>query len=60
MIDPLGLGPVRDALSETLFPGISTIQTRARYFPFVPWIYRSLDEDRIGSYDGVESPGSAS
>lgn len=38
--DELGIGGVRDALSDTLFPGTSTIQTRARYFLFVPWIYR--------------------
>lgn len=38
--DELGLGIVRDALSDLLFPGTSTIQTRARYFLFVPWIYR--------------------
>ncbi len=38
--DELGLGSVRDALSDLLFPGTSTIQTRLRYFLFVPWIYR--------------------
>lgn len=39
-IDSLGLGVVRDALADQLFPGTSTIQTRARYFFFVPWIYQ--------------------
>ena len=38
--DELGLGSVRDALSDLLFPGTSTIQTRLRYMLFVPWIYR--------------------
>jgi hypothetical protein len=38
--DELGVGQIRDAFSETLFPGTSVIQTRARYFLFVPWIYR--------------------
>lgn len=37
--DELGVGVVRDSLAETLFPGTSTIQTRARYFLFIPWIY---------------------
>lgn len=37
--DELGVGVVRDSLAETLFPGTSTIQTRACYFLFVPWIY---------------------
>jgi hypothetical protein len=37
--DELGIGQVRDAFSNTLFPGTSVIQTRARYFLYVPWIY---------------------
>src|SRR5688500_14107720 len=37
--DELGIGTVRDALSDLLFPGTSTIETRARYFLFIPWIY---------------------
>lgn len=42
--DELGLGGIRDALADVLFPGTSTIQTRARYFLFIPWIYQSLQE----------------
>ncbi|MGI1661336.1 DUF6361 family protein [Palleronia sp. KMU-117] len=38
--DELGLGSIRDAISDLLFPGTSTIQTRLRYMLFVPWIYR--------------------
>ena len=38
--DDLGLGGIRDALSNTLFPGTSVLLTRARYFLFVPWLYR--------------------
>jgi len=38
--DELGIGQVRDAFSEMLFPGTSVIQTRARYFLLVPWSYR--------------------
>jgi hypothetical protein len=38
--DELGIGQIRDAFSDTLFPGTSVIQTRARYFLFVPWIFR--------------------
>jgi hypothetical protein len=40
--DELGLGVIRDAFADRLFPGTSTIQTRVRYFLFVPWIYRML------------------
>lgn len=32
MVDELGMGIIRDALANELFPGISTIQTRAKYF----------------------------
>ena len=38
--DELGIGPLRDAFSELLFPGTSVIQTRARYFFFVPWAFK--------------------
>lgn len=37
--DELGLGQIRDALSDGLFPGTSTLHTRARYALFVPWTY---------------------
>lgn len=37
--DELGIGQIRDAFSDLLFPGTSVIQTRARYFLFVPWCY---------------------
>lgn len=42
-VDEMGLGNIRDALSDALFPGTSSIQTRLRYMLFVPWIYRRLD-----------------
>jgi hypothetical protein len=45
--DELGVGSVRDAFADTFFPGTSTIQTRARYFLFVPWIYRQLEARRV-------------
>ena len=38
--DELGLGRIRDTLSDTLFPGTSFLLTRARYLLFVPWLYR--------------------
>lgn len=41
--DELGIGTIRDALADRLAPGTSTIQTRARYFLFVPWIYLELE-----------------
>lgn len=35
-IDNLGLGTIRDAFSDTLFPGTSTLHTRLRYVLFIP------------------------
>lgn len=42
--DELGLATVRDALADLLAPGISTLQTRPRYFLFLPWIYQQIEE----------------
>jgi hypothetical protein len=38
--DELGIGTVRDALADLLFPGTSTLHTRARYHLFIPWAYQ--------------------
>jgi hypothetical protein len=50
-LDVLGLGTVRDALSNLLAPGTSTIQTRLRYFLFIPWIFETLPQS---SSSGLE------
>jgi len=47
--DELGVGSVRDAFADMLFPGTSTIMTRARYFLLVPWMYLRLEKLRLGS-----------
>jgi len=41
--DELGVGTVRDSLSDYFFPGTSTIQTRPRYFFFIPWTYHQVE-----------------
>lgn len=48
-VDDIGIGVVRDAFSELLFPGLSTVQTRLRYFLLVPWVYQRLEEERVPS-----------
>jgi hypothetical protein len=45
--DELGMGSTRDAWADLLVPATSTIQTRARYFLFVPWIYQRLAERKV-------------
>ena len=39
--DELGIGQVRDSFSDRLFPGTSTLHTRARYLLLIPWCFRS-------------------
>jgi hypothetical protein len=41
--DELGLGAIRDSIADHLFPGTSTIQTRLRYIPFIPWLFLMLE-----------------
>ena len=41
--DEMGLAQIRDIFAEMFFPGTTTIQTRARYFIFVPWMYQYLE-----------------
>jgi hypothetical protein len=50
-LDALGLGSVRDAFSAMLSPGTSTIQTRIRYFLFLPWICARLEAERARPAD---------
>src|SRR5690606_25490693 len=45
--DEFGIGAIRDAISDQLFPGVSTIQTRLRYFFFIPWLFEGLDSQGV-------------
>ena len=45
--DELGIGGIRDAIADRLFPGTSTIQTRLRYMLLVPWIYERLESQHV-------------
>jgi hypothetical protein len=53
MVDELGLGSLRDSMANQLFPGISTIQTRAKYFFIVAYIlYEFQQLIRVGKAKG--------
>ena len=54
--DELGIGGIRDAISDQLFPGTSTIQTRLRYMLFIPWLFGQLDERTVSA---AKFPGAA-
>jgi hypothetical protein len=43
-VDDLGFGTIRDAISGAFFPGTSVLQTRARYFLFIPWIFQAAQK----------------
>lgn len=50
-VDEIGIGALRDTISDVLFPGTSVLHTRARYLLFVPWLLhrtavRNLPVDR--------------
>lgn len=44
--EELGIGGLRDTLSDLFFPGTSTIQRRLRYFLFVSWCCEAAVRDR--------------
>jgi len=52
--DEIGISPIRDAISNLLFPGTTTIQTRIKYLLFVPWLYKQLEEEKLHSQDAAE------
>jgi hypothetical protein len=48
--DELGLSSIRDTFANLFFPGTTTLQTRARYFLFIPWIYLYFEKRRVPSH----------
>lgn len=52
--DELGIGSIRDAFADFLFPGTSVVQTRLRYLLFIPWLYAGLERDGRVSAANVE------
>lgn len=48
-IDDLGMGQLRDAISNSLFPGTSVLHLGARYLLLVPWAF-------LSAYRGTTNP----
>ncbi|NCT90978.1 hypothetical protein GXB85_08470 [Cellulomonas sp. APG4] len=48
-IDEIGIGTVRDAIANALFPGLSVLHTRLRYVLFVPWLVQAAQDHTAGS-----------
>ena len=53
-VDDLGYGIVRDAISDTLFPGVSVLHTRPRYMLLIGWIYSSLLQDGTSGQRAID------
>jgi hypothetical protein len=45
-VDEIGIGIIRDGFADILFPGTSTIQTRAKYFFIVPYILMEIEREK--------------
>ena len=54
VLDELGIAQIRDGFANLFFPGTTTIQTRAKYFLMVPYIFKSLESNSIKDYDKLK------
>jgi hypothetical protein len=53
-LDELGIGSIRDALADLLFPGTSTLHTRLRYVFFIPWLLEQAAHQPSAEQMGTE------
>lgn len=54
VLDELGIAQIRDGFANLFFPGTTTIQTRAKYFLMVPYIFKSLESNSIKDSDKLK------
>ncbi len=52
-LDELGIGRIRDAFSDLMFPGISTLQKHMKYFSLMPQLYKKATEKRYNRQSEV-------
>ncbi|PWN54870.1 DUF6361 family protein [Abyssibacter profundi] len=55
-VDEMGLGTLRDTISDALFPGTSVLHTRLRYVLFIPWMYQEFERKRLAG-NAIEEKG---
>ena len=48
-LDELGIGRIRDAFADKMFPGISTLQKRMKYFALLPQLYNIAAREQYSS-----------
>ena len=54
-IDELGFGRIRDAFANMMFPGMSTLQRRAKYFAVMPSLYYQATKKHYNSVRDVRA-----
>lgn len=54
VVDELGIGMIRDAMSNKLFPGFSTLYTRAKYFFITPYILIDKEKKQTKRQSGKD------
>ncbi len=54
VVDELGIGMIRDAMSNKLFPGFSTLYTRAKYFFITPYILIEREKKQAKRQSGKD------
>ena len=48
-VDELGIGTIRDYFSNKFFPGITVLQTRAKYFVLIPYIFSDAQKQKYNN-----------
>ena len=54
-LDELGIGRIRDAFADRMFPGISTLQKHLKYFSLMPQLYKKATERRYNCISEVRT-----
>lgn len=54
VVDELGIGVIRDSMSNKLFPGFSTLYTRAKYFFITPYILLEKEKKQTKRQSGKD------
>ena len=54
-LDELGIGRIRDAFADRMFPGISTLQQHVKYFSLMPQVYHKATEKRYNRLSEVKA-----
>lgn len=54
-LDELGIGRIRDAFSNKMFPGTSTLQKHAKYFSLMPQLYLRATQKKYNRISEVKA-----